>query len=84
MPHTAKVSEYYENTATGMGRAFIEIIDDVDPDKTIASMTVHDKIENMDARIKEDLQKCVKQLRTETPATLVKDTYHIADDDTVS
>jgi len=84
MAHTAKISEYYENTDTGMGRAFIEIIDDLDPGKTIATLVVHDKIENMDARIQEDIVKAIKQLRTETLATPTKETYHVADDDTIT
>jgi len=84
MPHTAKVSEYYENTDTGMARAFVEVMDDLDPNKTIVTLIVHDKIQNMDTRIKEDILKAIRQLRTETPATPTKDTYHVADDDTIS
>jgi len=84
MAHTAKVSDYTENIATGMAKAFVEIIDDTEPDKTIATLTVHDKIVNMEARIRKDLAQAVKQLKTETPATPTKDTYHIADDDTIS
>ena len=47
MPHHAKVTDYIENPTSGMARCFVEITDDADPDKVIATMGVSDTIVNM-------------------------------------
>jgi len=84
MPHTAKVTDYIENTTTGKARCFVEISDDADPTKVIATMGVSDDIANMDARIREDVVKAVQQIRDEADAIPAKTSYGIADDDTVT
>jgi len=84
MPHTAKVTDYIENTGTGKARCFVEISDDLDPTTIIATMGVSDTIANMDARIREDVVKAVQQIRGEADAIPAKTSYAIADDDTVT
>jgi len=84
MPHTGKVTDYIENPTTGKARCFVEITDDADPTNVIATMTVSDDIANIDTRIREDIVKTVQVIRDEANAVPAKDTYAVADDDTVT
>jgi len=79
-------ASYKENPTTGMASAEINITDDAasDPTNVIANLNVHDKIENMESRIKDDLAVAIAQIRDEADQTPPQTTYDIADDGTVT
>ena len=84
MTFSANVVKYMENTQTGMARAEVDVIDDVNPTVVLVSLVVHDKIADMDARIKADLKQCTDQIKDEAEVAPPQASYNVDDSGVVS
>jgi len=80
MGYTVKITEQRENAETGMAVAHLDIFDDANPTEVRASMIVHDKIADIEARIQEDVLKATNQMKAEV-VTVPPKTEYIIDDD---
>ncbi len=76
--------KYVENPTTGMARAEVDVIDDGAPSVIICSMVIHDKIADINERIKTDLKQATDQIKDEADVVPPQASYSVDDNGVVT